>query len=263
MTTHKAMVTDAPKHEDWIEHLCPTIYVRFTRGPNYERAFLCVDDGEPDMRDVATMSFGQARLLMAAYTAALAQAETQPGREAMHVIDPDQWEPCSPDWLKRGGNCACAPRVWDHLDKNHWHPKIASPVPAKREAGVVKALEWEFVMTYTARWPDGDVAYYIDQSFGSYGFYFRTVRWPEETIYDGDDLSSAQEAAQADYKRRVLSAISTSSTPADGEDRAAPVTHLEMRHGPETGEAIPDNASETTGAPDLSPVQHTVGSTDE
>jgi hypothetical protein len=62
-------VVDAPKHEDWIEHLCPTIYVRFTRGPDYERAFLCVNDGEPDMRDVATMSFGQARLFMAAFAA--------------------------------------------------------------------------------------------------------------------------------------------------------------------------------------------------
>jgi len=40
------------------------------------------------------------------------------------------------------------------------------------------------------------------------------------------------------------------------EETPAPESNLEMRHGPEAGEAMPDNASETTGAPDLSPVQH-------
>jgi hypothetical protein len=46
----------------------------------------------------------------------------------MTVIDEDQWEPCSPSYLDRGGRCD-APRVWDEAQQNHWHPKLASPQP--------------------------------------------------------------------------------------------------------------------------------------
>lgn len=42
----------------------------------------------------------------------------------MTVIDPDQWEPCSPSYLARGGDCATAPRVWHEQQCNHWHPKL-------------------------------------------------------------------------------------------------------------------------------------------
>lgn len=55
-----------PRFEDWTERLSSMLYIRFTRGPDYEDAFLCIDDGEPDMNDVARMSFGQARKLQAA-----------------------------------------------------------------------------------------------------------------------------------------------------------------------------------------------------
>lgn len=50
-----------------------------------------------------------------------------PGPDVMHVIDPDQWEPCSPSYLSRGGCCATAPRVWNVKGLNHWHPKLATP----------------------------------------------------------------------------------------------------------------------------------------
>lgn len=78
-------------------------------------------------------------------------------------------------------------------------------------AVTVKPLEWEYVeratMTYTAFWADGDVAYYIDQGFGSDSYYFRTIQWPEETIYDGDDLEAAKKAAQKAHEARILSAL--------------------------------------------------------
>lgn len=45
----------------------------------------------------------------------------------MTVIDIDQWEPCSPSYLSRGGNCGKAPRVWDQHQCNHWHPKLQLP----------------------------------------------------------------------------------------------------------------------------------------
>lgn len=45
--------------------------------------------------------------------------------DVMTVIDPDQWEPCSPGWLTRHppGDCAAAPRVWNPREQNHYHPK--------------------------------------------------------------------------------------------------------------------------------------------
>lgn len=45
-------------HEDRIERLNRVFYIRWTSGPDYERAFLCVEDGEPDMNSFAATSFG-------------------------------------------------------------------------------------------------------------------------------------------------------------------------------------------------------------
>lgn len=63
----------------------------------------------------------------------------EPGPDAMRVIDPEQWEPCSPAYLAAGGNCACAPRVWDAKSKNHWHPKLT--LSGSRTEAMRKALE--------------------------------------------------------------------------------------------------------------------------
>lgn len=60
--------------------------------------------------------------IRAALTAAL--SIRQGGVKAMTVIDPDAWEPCSPSYLERGGSCN-SPRVWNEVDKNHWHPKLS------------------------------------------------------------------------------------------------------------------------------------------
>jgi hypothetical protein len=59
------------------------------------------------------------------------EVEGWPNEAAMRVINPDQWEPCSPEWLEKGGDCHCAPRVWNAADKNHWHPKINSDLAAE------------------------------------------------------------------------------------------------------------------------------------
>lgn len=59
-----------PAYEDRIERLDGVFYIRWTSGPNYEWAFICIDDGEPDMNDIARVSFGRAEAFAAAYRAA-------------------------------------------------------------------------------------------------------------------------------------------------------------------------------------------------
>lgn len=74
----------------------------------------------------------------------------------------------------------------------------------------VKKLEWEYreqqSMTYVVRRHWG-IEYFINQSFGSDTYYFTTVNHEGRILYDGDDLPSAQAAAQADYEPRILSAL--------------------------------------------------------
>ena len=53
------------KHKDIIERLNEVFYIRWTLGPDYERAFLCVEDGEPDMNSFADTSFGCANIFRA------------------------------------------------------------------------------------------------------------------------------------------------------------------------------------------------------
>lgn len=74
----------------------------------------------------------------------------------------------------------------------------------------IKPLEWEYherpMMTYVVRDERG-LCYHINQYFGSDSYYFATVRHDGKILYDGDDLPSAQAAAQADYEARILSAL--------------------------------------------------------
>jgi hypothetical protein len=56
-----------PRYEDRIERLDRLFYIRWTSGPNYERAFICIEDGEPDMNDIAEVSFKRAEMFAAAY----------------------------------------------------------------------------------------------------------------------------------------------------------------------------------------------------
>jgi hypothetical protein len=75
----------------------------------------------------------------------------------------------------------------------------------------VKALEWEYherpMLTYVASDERG-MMYHVNQAFGSDSYYFATVRFDGALLYDGDDLPSAQAAAQSDYEQRILSALS-------------------------------------------------------
>jgi hypothetical protein len=34
------------------------------------------------------------------------------------------WVPCSPAWLEDGGDCAQAPRIYNHKTCNHYHPPV-------------------------------------------------------------------------------------------------------------------------------------------
>lgn len=45
------------------------------------------------------------------------------GRPILVAVDPDHWTPCTPEYLNNGGDCHKAPRVWDPVGMNHWHPK--------------------------------------------------------------------------------------------------------------------------------------------
>jgi len=59
------------------------------------------------------------------------EAQLAPGQQQLTVIDAAQWEPCTPDYLARGGSCN-APRVWHAESGNHWHPRL----PASAGEGV-------------------------------------------------------------------------------------------------------------------------------
>jgi hypothetical protein len=56
-----------PAHEDRIERLDRLFYIRWTSGPNYEWAFICVEDDDADMNDICRVSFDRARLFAEAY----------------------------------------------------------------------------------------------------------------------------------------------------------------------------------------------------
>lgn len=60
-----------PLHEDRTERLTPFLYIRWTSGPDYERAYLCIQDGEPDMCCFAEVSHGQAELFKAGVLASI------------------------------------------------------------------------------------------------------------------------------------------------------------------------------------------------
>lgn len=65
-------ITPRSKHEDRIERLDAFVYIRWTSGPDYERAFICFDDGEPDMCDMTTTNYKGALLFAEVYRAARA-----------------------------------------------------------------------------------------------------------------------------------------------------------------------------------------------
>lgn len=58
------------------------------------------------------------------------------------VIDTEQWEPCSPAWLERGGNCATAPRVWNVSSNSHYHPRLSPVVCPEPAVDIAAARRW-------------------------------------------------------------------------------------------------------------------------
>ena len=79
-----------------------------------------------------------------------------------------------------------------------------------------------------------------------------------KSLLDEIELSDHRWRNPAPVSNKILTGLheAIEYAKADVGQPAAPVQHLEMRHGSETGEVMPDNASETTGAPDPSPVPH-------
>lgn len=67
-------VLTTSKHMDRIEKLDAVFYIRWTSGPDYEDAFICVDDDEPDMNAIAKVPFAKARLFAEAYRFVLSRA---------------------------------------------------------------------------------------------------------------------------------------------------------------------------------------------
>jgi len=121
-----------------------------------------------------------------ALTAALAQAETQPVA----------WR------FKLNKHAPWGYTTYDRDDVYASEPLFASPVPAKREAGVVDEAKRLEAATSA-------ILNSVPEGYG--------MRRTEARVY-----------AQA----AITAALSTSSTPADGEDRAAPVPHVEaVSHG--------------------------------
>ena len=64
-------------HVDNIERLDDVFYIRWTAGPDYERAFICIDDDEPDMNDIAAVSWDRAKLFAHSYRTALILARKE------------------------------------------------------------------------------------------------------------------------------------------------------------------------------------------
>ena len=95
-------------HEDWTEDLSKVFYLRFQRGPDYEHAYLCIRDGEPDMLDVARVSFKQARLIQEAFHVGSTIARDAVLEEAASVANADtgMW-----DRTSSNGNMALGPAV--------------------------------------------------------------------------------------------------------------------------------------------------------
>ncbi|UFS83162.1 hypothetical protein LPB79_12990 [Rhizobium sp. T136] len=109
----------------------------------------------------------------------------------------------------RAGDISRAVR--DYLNAEYPEQKRGAEMPVS-----VKALQWEYrerqMMTYVVKDYCG-VIYHINQTFGSDSYYFTTVRYDGEILYDGDDLPSAQEAAQAGHERRILSTLIATPKP--------------------------------------------------
>lgn len=51
-----------------------------------------------------------------------------------------EWVPCSPAWLNAGGDCACAPRVYNNVTRNHYHPPVKEAVA--RFSKMNALLDW-------------------------------------------------------------------------------------------------------------------------
>jgi hypothetical protein len=59
----------------------------------------------------------------------LAAADAEAWRPHGVHRPPVGWEPCSPRWLKDGGDCGKAPRWYDGKIGNHYHPPVADNAP--------------------------------------------------------------------------------------------------------------------------------------
>ena len=72
---------------------------------------------------------GHARFVEANFNVAYAHLheaeaflDSSPSSKVLTVIDPQDWEPCSPAYLSNGGCCDHV-RLWCEAEKNHYHPR--------------------------------------------------------------------------------------------------------------------------------------------
>jgi hypothetical protein len=80
-------------------------YVRMISGPDTEDAWLCVDDGEPDMNDLAKFwSHSTARTFIALANASLRSAAPEPPSPSPEAERHYSWigDDCPPQWKKVG-----------------------------------------------------------------------------------------------------------------------------------------------------------------
>lgn len=48
------------------------------------------------------------------------------GKRVLPENIPQGWVPCTREWLRAGGVCADAPRVWCPEQTNHYHPPVTA-----------------------------------------------------------------------------------------------------------------------------------------
>lgn len=144
--THPAPQPSGPvvaQHRDEIERLAFPFYIRWTSGPNYETAFLCVEDGEPDMNDFAEVLFGQAHKFKVALSA-LTSGTPSPAQGPMDGAVPEGWKwKLVPDYPKGDvvGPCICG--SWPGGPCLKCPPSAPQPSKTRSTSAEPEGWQWQ------------------------------------------------------------------------------------------------------------------------
>jgi len=76
------------------------------------------------------------------FTNDVAKALVDERDSALRAVFPEQWTPCTPEWLEQNpGQCGVAPRVWSEKLCNHLHPVNWNPDNFNAEENLLHVIE--------------------------------------------------------------------------------------------------------------------------